>query len=118
MTVNGTQHTFYVNEVPQQIKHEYGEAIDNKLREWQGVLARRDVTTSPIDMRHSEMLAIAFCVLCRQKHITLDKNLRVCGPCHDVSVVLSQVEGVVITHKDKSRVHVMKHGNCSCRGYY
>ena len=118
MTVNGTQHTFHVNEIPYEIKDEYEQAINDKLRQWQHVLATRQVTTSSIDGKHSEMLALAFAVLCGENDITLDKNLRVCGACHAASVVLSEVEGVVIKHKDKSRVHVMKNGHCSCRGYY
>jgi pentatricopeptide repeat protein len=115
--VDGKLHCFHVGEIPTELA-QYTEAIEAKLDEWTRVLSLSGVSTESIMCRHSEKLALAFAVIKGQKDITLQKNLRVCFACHDASCAITSIEGITVRHKDKSRVHVMKDGFCSCGGRY
>jgi pentatricopeptide repeat protein len=109
--------TFHVGEIPSELA-EFVPAIEAKLDEWARILSVQGVSTESILCRHSEKLALAFAIVSGQKDITLKKNLRVCSACHNASVALTVTEGIVIRHQDRSRVHVMKNGACSCEGRY
>uniref|UniRef100_A0A6B2L2B2 DYW domain-containing protein n=1 Tax=Arcella intermedia TaxID=1963864 RepID=A0A6B2L2B2_9EUKA len=66
---------------------------------------------------HSEKLAIAYGLLkCsfNQKDITIYKNLRVCGDCHEATKWISKVIGKTIKLRDTQRWHNFSDGKCSC----
>ncbi|XP_022142302.1 pentatricopeptide repeat-containing protein At3g62890-like [Momordica charantia] len=69
---------------------------------------------------HSERLAIAFGLLVTRAGdcIRIIKNLRVCGDCHEVSKIISQVFQREIIVRDGSRFHHFKNGSCSCLDYW
>lgn len=69
---------------------------------------------------HSERLAIAFGLLVTKVGdcIRIIKNLRVCGDCHEVSKIISQVFEREIIVRDGSRFHHFKNGSCSCQDYW
>jgi pentatricopeptide repeat protein len=117
VNVEGRLHRFHVGEVPEGLASDK-EAIESKLDEWARVLSEREVSTESITCRHSEKLALAFAVLKGQKDISLRKNLRICPACHDASCAITTIEGIVIRHQDRSRVHIMQEGRCSCEGRY
>ncbi|XP_059624113.1 pentatricopeptide repeat-containing protein At5g65570 [Cornus florida] len=70
---------------------------------------------------HSEKLAIAFAVWrSRDKttSITILKNLRVCGDCHNWIKFISKAVGREIIARDAKRFHHFKDGLCSCGDYW
>nr|GEX47448.1 pentatricopeptide repeat-containing protein At2g27610 [Tanacetum cinerariifolium] len=70
--------------------------------------------------RHSERLAVAFGLISTPKGTLLQilKNLRVCGDCHTVFKILSQIEEREIVVRDSNRFHHFKDGVCSCGEYW
>ncbi|OAY71952.1 Pentatricopeptide repeat-containing protein [Ananas comosus] len=70
--------------------------------------------------RHSEKLALAFGLMvtpeCAPIHIV--KNLRICGDCHTVMKMVSDVEGREIVVRDSTRFHHFMGGSCSCGDYW
>ncbi|KAK7318775.1 hypothetical protein RJT34_03482 [Clitoria ternatea] len=69
---------------------------------------------------HSERLAIAFGLLSTVKGstITVMKNLRVCGDCHNAIKLIAKIVGREIVVRDSSRFHHFKNGICSCGDYW
>lgn len=71
---------------------------------------------------HSEKLAVAFGVLSSSDRssncITIFKNLRVCGDCHNWIKLVSKVVGKEIIARDAKRFHHFKDGLCSCGDYW
>lgn len=116
-TVGGETYTFYVNEIP-QVLSTLEPDIQTKLDEWSVWLTSQGVSIESIQCRHSENLALAYAVCAKQKHVVLRKNLRICTACHEASRHITILEGITIHHWDRSRVHVMTDGRCSCSGYY
>ena len=117
VTVHEKQHTFHVGEVPNELKH-VTQVIHAKLDEWQTLLHSRGISSSSLSFRHSEKLALAFAVVSGQQDVTIRKNLRICLPCHDAAVAITETEHIVIRHLDPSRAHVMRNGSCSCGGRF
>lgn len=117
VTVDDKEHTFHVGEIPRELSG-YSADIEAKLDEWSRLLAALGLSTESIKCRHSEKLALAYAVLRGQKDVNLRKNLRICSACHSASIALTSVEGIVIRHHDRSRVHVMRDGQCSCQSRY
>jgi len=116
-TIQDKTYTFYVNEIPPELS----EAVPNiqaKLDEWSLWLISQGVSVESIQCRHSEKLALASAVIANEKNIVLRKNLRVCSACHEASVQITKLEGITIHHWDRSRLHVMENGKCSCGGFY
>ncbi|GAB2214860.1 hypothetical protein Drorol1_Dr00019225 [Drosera rotundifolia] len=70
--------------------------------------------------RHSERLAIAFGLISTPlgSEIQIMKNLRVCGDCHTVIKLISQLEGRTIIVRDSNRFHHFKEGVCSCGDFW
>ncbi|GMG98679.1 hypothetical protein Nepgr_000519 [Nepenthes gracilis] len=68
---------------------------------------------------HSEKLAVAFGLLRTNEDspIRVIKNLRICGDCHVVIKLVSQVYNREIIVRDRARFHRFKEGTCSCRDY-
>ncbi|EYU24377.1 hypothetical protein MIMGU_mgv1a020160mg [Erythranthe guttata] len=71
-------------------------------------------------MVHSEKLAVAFGMgrLTKGKIVRVVKNLRVCKDCHNVMKLISEVYGLEILLRDRSRFHSFKNGSCSCKDYW
>ncbi|KAL5702630.1 hypothetical protein ACHQM5_027825 [Ranunculus cassubicifolius] len=69
---------------------------------------------------HSERLAIAFGLLVTEAGacIRIVKNLRICGDCHKVFKMISDVFDREIIVRDGSRFHHFKEGRCSCVDYW
>ncbi|CAI0475192.1 unnamed protein product [Linum tenue] len=69
---------------------------------------------------HSERLAIGFALISSVEGsgITVMKNLRVCGDCHEVIKLISGVVGREIVVRDSGRFHHFKNGVCSCSDYW
>lgn len=71
---------------------------------------------------HSEKLAVAFGVLSSRdtayNSITIFKNLRVCGDCHNWLKLVSKVIGKEIIARDAKRFHHYRDGLCSCGDYW
>ncbi|KAH6822337.1 Tetratricopeptide repeat superfamily protein [Perilla frutescens var. hirtella] len=70
--------------------------------------------------RHSERLAIAFGLISLSQGIPIRiiKNLRVCGDCHTVIKLISEIEGREIIVRDSNRFHHFSKGLCSCGDYW
>ncbi|KAK9292377.1 hypothetical protein L1049_020344 [Liquidambar formosana] len=69
---------------------------------------------------HSERLALAFgLVNCSPKDvIRIVKNLRICGDCHSVFKLLSEIYEREIVVRDTIRFHHFKTGSCSCLDFW
>ncbi|XP_061362589.1 pentatricopeptide repeat-containing protein At5g46460, mitochondrial [Gastrolobium bilobum] len=69
---------------------------------------------------HSERLAIAFGLLSTVEGstITVMKNLRVCGDCHNAIKLMAKIVHREIVVRDSSRFHHFKNGVCSCGDYW
>jgi len=69
---------------------------------------------------HSERLALAFGLIATPPGAPLHifKNLRVCGDCHTVIKMVSQIEDREIVMRDCSRFHHFNSGVCSCGDFW
>ncbi|XP_068643769.1 pentatricopeptide repeat-containing protein At1g34160-like [Aristolochia californica] len=69
---------------------------------------------------HSEKLAIAYGLICLKEGspIRVIKNLRICGDCHEVFKLVSNIYGREIIVRDRARFHHFKEGSCSCNDYW
>ncbi|ESQ43783.1 hypothetical protein EUTSA_v10006495mg [Eutrema salsugineum] len=69
---------------------------------------------------HSEKLAIAFCLMRTRPGtpVRIIKNLRICGDCHLVMKMISNLYGREIVVRDCNRFHHFRDGSCSCRDYW
>ncbi|KAG7579256.1 Pentatricopeptide repeat [Arabidopsis thaliana x Arabidopsis arenosa] len=69
---------------------------------------------------HSERLAIAYGIICTppRKTLTIIKNLRVCGDCHNFIKIMSKIIGRELIVRDNKRFHHFKDGKCSCGDYW
>ncbi|XP_058731613.1 pentatricopeptide repeat-containing protein At5g46460, mitochondrial [Vicia villosa] len=130
ITLKGLRHEF----LSADRSHPLTEKIYEKL-EWLGVklkelgyvpdqqFALHDVEieqTEEMLSYHSERLAIVFGLLSTVKGstITIMKNLRVCGDCHNAIKLMAKVVDREIVVRDSSRFHHFKNGTCSCGDYW
>ncbi|CAN1343015.1 Pentatricopeptide repeat-containing protein At3g49710 [Linum perenne] len=69
---------------------------------------------------HSEKLAVAFGLMSTRdgEPITVMKNLRICGDCHNAMKYISAVFCRKITVRDANRFHCFEEGQCSCGDYW
>ncbi|CAN0900500.1 Pentatricopeptide repeat-containing protein At3g49710 [Linum grandiflorum] len=69
---------------------------------------------------HSEKLAVAFGLMSTKDGvpITVMKNLRICGDCHNAMKYISDATGRKITVRDANRFHCFEQGHCSCGDYW
>ncbi|KAK7342694.1 hypothetical protein VNO80_25650 [Phaseolus coccineus] len=69
---------------------------------------------------HSERIALAFGLINSPEGLPLRifKNLRVCGDCHSVFKMVSQIIGRKIILRDAYRFHHFSNGMCSCLDYW
>ncbi|XP_020590839.1 LOW QUALITY PROTEIN: pentatricopeptide repeat-containing protein At4g14850-like [Phalaenopsis equestris] len=70
--------------------------------------------------QHSEKLALAFGLLCipQGMAIRINKNLRVCGDCHEAIKFVSGIVGREIIVRDNVRFHRFRDCRCSCGDYW
>ncbi|KAK7317377.1 hypothetical protein RJT34_01542 [Clitoria ternatea] len=69
---------------------------------------------------HSERIALAFGLInsTEGSPLRIFKNLRVCGDCHSVFKLVSQIVGRKIILRDAYRFHHFSRGKCSCSDYW
>ncbi|KAF9606198.1 hypothetical protein IFM89_023653 [Coptis chinensis] len=69
---------------------------------------------------HSERLAVAYGLLKAVPRTTIRivKNLRVCGDCHVVLKLISDIVQREIVVRDATRFHHFKDGRCSCGDFW
>lgn len=69
---------------------------------------------------HSEKLAVAFGImnLKGESEITVFKNLRICGDCHNAIKFMAKIVGVRIVVRDSLRFHHFRDGFCSCNDFW
>ncbi|KAM7260079.1 hypothetical protein ACFE04_015820 [Oxalis oulophora] len=69
---------------------------------------------------HSERLAVAYGLLksVPGSVIRIVKNLRVCGDCHTVLKLISEITKREIVVRDATRYHHFKDGKCSCSDFW
>ncbi|CAH9069423.1 unnamed protein product [Cuscuta europaea] len=69
---------------------------------------------------HSEKLAVAFGILNLKEGSTLTvfKNLRICGDCHNTIKFIAELVGLRIVVRDSLRFHHFKDGLCSCKEFW
>ncbi|KAL5979421.1 hypothetical protein ACLOJK_019320 [Asimina triloba] len=69
---------------------------------------------------HSERLAIAFGLISTPTNapISIFKNLRACGDCHDFTKWVSKTTGRKLVVRDSCRFHHFEQGECSCQDYW
>ncbi|XP_020212088.1 pentatricopeptide repeat-containing protein At5g46460, mitochondrial [Cajanus cajan] len=130
LTLKGRKHEF----LSADRSHHLTEKIYQKL-DWLGVklkelgfvpdqqFALHDVETEQKEEMlsyHSERLAIAFGLLSTVEGstITVMKNLRVCGDCHNAIKLMAKIVDREIVVRDSSRFHHFKNGICSCGDYW
>ncbi|CAL5214263.1 unnamed protein product [Lathyrus oleraceus] len=130
ITLKGLKHEF----LSADRSHPLAEKIYEKL-EWLGVklkelgyvpdqqFALHDVEieqTEEMLSYHSERLAIVFGLLSTVEGstITVMKNLRVCGDCHNAIKLMAKIVDREIVVRDSSRFHHFKNGICSCGDYW
>ena len=114
---NGETHVFYVREIP-PVLAPATSAIEQKLKEWRRWLGLCGISDESIRCQHSEILALAYAVTQGMRQIVLRKNLRICEACHEASKQITIFESISIHHWDRSRMHDMKDGKCSCHNRY
>ncbi|RAL50921.1 hypothetical protein DM860_005277 [Cuscuta australis] len=70
--------------------------------------------------RHSEKLALAYALITTAEgsKLRIFKNLRVCGDCHSVYKLVSNIVRREIVLKDPYRFHHFSGGKCSCGDYW
>ncbi|CAN4122164.1 unnamed protein product [Withania somnifera] len=69
---------------------------------------------------HSEKLVVAFGLISTPDRtcISVNKNLRICGDCHDVIKLISKMYEREIIVRDRTRFHRFKYGASSCKEYW
>ncbi|KAL4201509.1 hypothetical protein AMTRI_Chr02g258990 [Amborella trichopoda] len=69
---------------------------------------------------HSEKLAIAFVLIntSQQTPVRITKNLRVCGDCHTVTKLISNIVNRDIIVRDAHRCHHFRNGSCTCGDFW
>jgi hypothetical protein len=80
-----------------------------------------DHTKAQLLCEHSERLALVYGLLHSPEEgqpLTIFKNLRVCGDCHNATKHASKVLGRKLVVKDANRWHVFEEGKCSCGDFW
>lgn len=53
-----------------------------------------------------------------ESSLTVAKNLRVCGDCHQWSKLISKIWNRELIVRDANRFHIFKDGKCSCNDHW
>ncbi|XP_042501704.1 pentatricopeptide repeat-containing protein At3g24000, mitochondrial-like isoform X1 [Macadamia integrifolia] len=128
--VSGQVHVFLSKDVSHpKVKEIYMKLVELHLKlSLAGYIPNTKNVLHDVDEReqkesliyHSERLAFAFALLSMRpgRPIRIFKNLRICGDCHDVFKLISNITNATIVIRDVSRFHHFQSGSCSCRDYW
>ncbi|VFQ68469.1 unnamed protein product [Cuscuta campestris] len=129
--VKNKTHTFVSGDkthVESEKIYRFLEEIQEKMR-MAGRLPHTDYVLQDLDTEekelslchHSEKLAVAYGILNLKgvSTLTVFKNLRICGDCHDTIKFIAESSGVRIVVRDSLRFHHFKEdGLCSCNDFW
>jgi pentatricopeptide repeat protein len=121
---------FHAGEVPLDVREEILAFLDELVAEMRQRGYAPDTSSVMHDLEehekehhlflHSERLAVAFGILKSPPGsvIRVVKNLRVCGDCHTVMKLISEIFQRKISVRDVSRFHHFEGGKCSCSDFW
>ncbi|KAF8772695.1 hypothetical protein HU200_005663 [Digitaria exilis] len=121
---------FHAGEVPLDIREEITGFLEELVSEMRKRGHVPDTSSVMHDLEenekeqhlllHSERLAVAFGILKTPPGsvIRIVKNLRVCGDCHTVMKLISEIAQRKIIVRDASRFHHFEGGKCSCSEFW
>ncbi|KAL5700802.1 hypothetical protein ACHQM5_026209 [Ranunculus cassubicifolius] len=124
------EQVFYAGEIPHHIKDEILGLLKelNVEMENRGYTPDTSFVLHDMEMQekeqqlftHSERLAVAYALLkgIPGTTIRIVKNLRVCGDCHTVLKLISDIVHRDIVVRDATRFHHFKDGRCSCGDFW
>ena len=128
--INGKVHSFIVEDKSHEFTNEIYEELEklNKEMKLAGYIPNTNFILHDVEEEekehllsyHSEKLALSFGILSTPPHtpLTIVKNLRVCGDCHNATKFISKLQMRDIIVRDSNRFHHFKNGICSCGDYY
>ena len=101
-------------------KKKYGKDFEPDLSWVTNPIYKTDEEKADSLWRHSERYALVFGLdhIPKDKPIIIINNLRICGDCHPVIVLLSEMLEREIRIRDANRWHYFKNGKCSCNNYF
>ncbi|KAF3793102.1 Pentatricopeptide repeat-containing protein [Nymphaea thermarum] len=130
ITIKNKTHKFIARDASHLMSKEIHEKLDwlsGKLIEF-GYIPDKSFALHDVDDEqkeaslsfHSERLAMAFGLISTVEGSTIRvmKNLRVCGDCHAVIKLVSNIVHREIIVRDASRFHHFRDGVCSCGDYW
>ncbi|XP_062180943.1 pentatricopeptide repeat-containing protein At4g14050, mitochondrial-like [Phragmites australis] len=121
---------FHAGEVPPDFREEIVSFVEELVSEMRKRGYVPDTSSVMHDLEehekeqhlflHSERLAVAFGILKSPPGsvIRVVKNLRVCGDCHTVMKLISEITQRKIILRDASRFHHFEGGKCSCSEFW
>ncbi|KAF7146978.1 hypothetical protein RHSIM_Rhsim03G0204800 [Rhododendron simsii] len=128
--IENTVHKFHVGDTSHPQVEEIYKELDQLVTEIKEVGYVPDTSSVLQDvedeqkeeflLQHSEKIAVTFGLIntSKPKRITVFKNLRVCGDCHNAMKYISMVKEREIVLRDSNRFHHFKNGICSCNDYW
>ncbi|XP_058206129.1 pentatricopeptide repeat-containing protein At3g49170, chloroplastic [Rhododendron vialii] len=128
--IENTMHKFHVGDTSHPQAEEIYKELDQLVTEIKEVGYVPDTSSVLQDvedeqkeeflLQHSEKIAVTFGLIntSKPKRITVFKNLRVCGDCHNAMKYISMVKEREIVLRDSNRFHHFKNGICSCNDYW
>ncbi|XP_042516472.1 pentatricopeptide repeat-containing protein At2g29760, chloroplastic [Macadamia integrifolia] len=129
--VNGMVHEFLVGDNSHPISKKIYSKLDEIVSRLKsiGYVPKKDHLLQNVEEEdvkehalylHSEKLAIAFGLISTDypTPVRIVKNLRICGDCHSVAKLISQLYNREILLRDRYRFHHFKDGHCSCMDYW
>ncbi|KAI8565011.1 hypothetical protein RHMOL_Rhmol03G0227400 [Rhododendron molle] len=128
--IENTVHKFHVGDTSHPQAEEIYKELDQLVTEIKEVGYVPDTSSVVQDvedeqkeeflLQHSEKIAVTFGLIntSKPKRITVFKNLRVCGDCHNAMKYISMVKEREIVLRDSNRFHHFKNGICSCNDYW
>ncbi|XVE51540.1 hypothetical protein DITRI_Ditri02bG0050100 [Diplodiscus trichospermus] len=130
VTLKGTRHEFVSADRSHPLSGKIYQKLDwlgGKLKEFGYVPDERfalhdveDEQKQEMLSYHSERLAIAFGLVATAEGstITVMKNLRVCGDCHNAIKLIAKIVDREVIVRDSTRFHHFGNGMCSCGDYW
>eukprot|EP01126_Amoeba_proteus_P035727 TRINITY_DN3605_c0_g5_i1.p1 TRINITY_DN3605_c0_g5~~TRINITY_DN3605_c0_g5_i1.p1 ORF type:complete len:158 (-),score=30.37 TRINITY_DN3605_c0_g5_i1:28-462(-) len=130
ININGKEHRFTANDnkhanmsdIQKKLKELYESIVDMGFKP-NTTFVLKDIPKEAMEedlCGHSEKLAIAFGLLKvdADADLTVYKNLRVCGDCHEATKWISKATNRLIKVRDARRWHFFNEGLCSCGGLW
>jgi len=128
--INGKVHSFLVHDKSHESTKEIYEELEklNKQMKVAGYIPNTNFILHDVEEEekeqllcyHSEKLALSFGIINTPPNssLTIVKNLRICGDCHNATKYISKLQQREIIVRDSNRFHHFKNGTCSCNDYY